>query len=94
MSESYMTGQILLDHVNKISKNPGHENLLILGRGATNEESEKLMNKELEVLSDYIKQRVEFKNIQTGVYYSYNAKEKIRAEKDRKVDEMVIHAAA
>jgi len=94
MSESYMTGQILLDHVNKISKNPSHENLLILGRGATNEESEKLMNKELEILSDYIKQRVEFKNIQTGVYYSYNAKEKIRAEKDRKVDEMVIHAAA
>jgi len=94
MSESYMTGQILLDHVNKISKNPNQENLVILGRGATDFKSEKLMGKELESLSDYIKQRIEFKNIQTGVYYSYNAKEKLRTDKDKEVDQMVIHAAA
>ena len=94
MSESYMTGQILLDHVNKISKNPNQENLLILGRGATDVKSENLMTKELESLSDYIKKRIKFKNIKTGVYYSYNAKENLRTDKDKEVDEMVIHAAA
>ena len=76
MSKSYMTGQILLDRVNKISQNPKKENLVILGRGATDFKSEELMKKELESLSDYIKQRIEFKKIQTGVYYSYNSKEK------------------
>ena len=94
MSESYMTGQILLDSVNKISKNPSQEKLVVLGRGAIDEKSEKLMNKELEGLSDYIKQRTTFKSIQTGIYYSYNAKEKIRTLKDNEIDEMVIHAAA
>ena len=94
MSESYMTGQILLDRVNKISKNPGEENLVILGRGAIDKKSEKLMNKELERLSDYIKQRAVFKSIQTGIYYSYSAKDKIRDLKNSEVDEMVIHAAA
>ena len=94
MSESYMTGQILLDRVNKISKNPNQENLVILGRGATDVKSEKLMSEELESLSDYIKQRIKFKNIQTGIYYSYNAKENLRTDKDKEVDQMVINAAA
>jgi sirohydrochlorin ferrochelatase len=94
MSESYLTGQILLDRVKKISKNSTQEKLVILGRGALDEKSEKLMKKELEELSSYIKQRKKFKSIQTGIYYSYNAKEKLRIKKDNEVDEMVIHTAA
>jgi len=94
MSESYLTGQILLDRVNKISSNPSQEKLVILGRGALDEKSEKLMTKELEELSDYIKQRKVFRSIQTGIYYSYNAKEKLRETKDNEVDDMVIHTAA
>ena len=57
MSESYLTAQILFDRVKKISSNPNQENLVILGRGALDEKSENLMKKELEELSDYIKQR-------------------------------------
>ena len=94
MSESYMTGQILLDSVKKISKNPNQESLVILGRGATDVKSENLMSKELESLSGYIKKRIEFKNIQTGIYYSNNANENLRVNKDKEVDEMVMHAAA
>ena len=94
MSESYLTAQILFDRINKISSDPNQEKLVILGRGALDEKSEKLMKKELEVLSDYIKQRKVFKSIQIGIYYSYNAKDKLRVLKDDKVNEMVIHTAA
>ena len=94
MSESYLTAQILFDRVKKISSNPSQEKLVILGRGALDEKSEQLMKKELEELSDYIKQRKVFKSIQVGIYYSYNAKDKLRSLKDSKVDDMVIHTAA
>ena len=92
--ESYLSAQILLDHVKKISNNPSQERLVVLGRGALDEKSEKTMKKELDELSDYIKERHKFKSIQTGIYYSYNAKEKLRVIKDKEVDEMVIHTAA
>ena len=94
MSGSYLIAQILLDSVNKLSKNPTEENLLFIGRGATDEKSEKLIKEELEQLVNYIKKRKTYKSVQVGVYYSYNADEKIRKTKDNEVDEMVIHAAA
>ena len=94
MSESYLTTQILFDRVKKISSNPNQEKLVILGRGALDEKSEQLMKKELEELSDYIKQREVFKSIQVGIYYSYNAKDKLRVLKEGKVNDMVIHTAA
>ena len=94
MSESYLTAQILMDLVNKISQKPNHEKLLILGRGAIDKKSEKLINDELIGLSNYIAKRKSFKTIKTGVYYSYNAPEKIRTLQDNEVDEMVIHTAA
>jgi protoheme ferro-lyase len=52
------------------------------------------MKKELEKLSEYIKERHTFKSIQTGIYYSYNSNEKLRDLKDKEVDDMVIHTAA
>jgi sirohydrochlorin ferrochelatase len=94
ISESYLSAQILLDHVKKLSKNPSQEKIVILGRGALDEKSENLMKKELEKLSDYIKKRHTFKSIQTGIYYSYNSKEQLRELKDKEVDDMVIHTAA
>lgn len=94
MSGSYLIAQILLDSVNKLSKNPTEENLLLVGRGAIDEKSEKLIKEELEQLVNYIKKRKTYKSVQVGVYYSYNADEKIRKTKDNEVDEMVIHAAA
>ena len=94
ISESYLSAQILLDHINKISKNPSKERIVILGRGAVDKESEILMKGELEKLSDYVKERHSFKSIQTGIYYSYNSQEKLREIKDREVDEIVIHTAA
>ena len=94
MSRSYLTAQILLDRVNKISEHPEQENLLLIGRGAIDEKSEKIYKKELEQLATYIKARKQYKSVQIGVYYSYNADETIREAKDHEVDEMVIHAAA
>ena len=78
----------------KLSKNPSQEKVVILGRGALDEKSENLMKKELEKLSEYIEERHTFKSIQTGIYYSYNSKEKLRSLKDKEVDDMVIHTAA
>ena len=94
MSGSYLIAQILLDSVNKLSKNPTEENILLVGRGAIDEKSEKLIKEELKQLVNYIKKRKTYKSVQVGVYYSYNADEKIRKTKDNEVDEMVIHAAA
>ena len=94
ISESYLSAQILLDHINKLSKNPSKERIVILGRGAVDKKSEILMKGELEKLSDYVKKRHSFKSIQTGIYYSYNSQEKLREIKDREVDEIVIHTAA
>ena len=94
ISESYLSAQILLDHIKKISKNPSKERIVILGRGAVDKKSEILMKGELEKLSDYVKERHSFKSIQTGIYYSYNSQEKLREIKDREVDEIVIHTAA
>ena len=94
ISESYLSAQILLDHINKLSKNPSKERIVILGRGAVDKKSEILMKGELEKLSDYVKERHSFKSIQTGIYYSYNSQEKLREIKDREVDEIVIHTAA
>jgi|TARA_B110000438_G_scaffold140615_1_gene135785 protoheme ferro-lyase len=94
ISESYLSAQILLDHINKLSKNPSKERIVILGRGAVDKKSEILMKGELEKLSDYVKKRHSFKSIQTGIYYSYNSQEKLREIKDKEVDEIVIHTAA
>jgi hypothetical protein len=92
--DSYLSAQILLDHAKKISKTPSVEKLVVLGRGAIDEKSEKKMKQELDKLSEYVKARHNFKSIQTGIYYSYNAKDKLRDLKDKQVDDMVIHTAA
>ena len=94
ISESYLSAQILLDHIKKISKNPSKERIVILGRGAVDKKTELLMKRELEKLSKYVKERHSFKSIQIGIYYSYNSQEKLREIKDREVDEIVIHTAA
>ena len=94
LSESYLSAQILLDHVKQISNNPSQEKLVILGRGALDEQSEKLMKEELKRLTEYVKSREVFKSIKTGIYYSYNAKEELRELKDKEVDDLVIHTAA
>ena len=57
ISESYLSAQILLDHINKLSKNPSKERIVILGRGAVDKKSEILMKGELEKLSDYVKKK-------------------------------------
>ena len=94
ISESYLSAQILLDHINKLSKNPSKERIVILGRGAVDKKTELLMKRELEKLSKYVKERHSFKSIQIGIYYSYNSQEKIKEIKDREVDDIVIHTAA
>ena len=47
MSDSYLIAQILLDRLNKVSRDQENEKLVILGMGATDEETENIIAKEL-----------------------------------------------
>ena len=94
MSESYLTSQILLDQLGSISKNPANERLVVLGMGAVDEATEKSIRKEYEKIVDYLKLRMPFKEVNIGLYYDYGVEGKIRKNKNKEVDDMVIHTAA
>ena len=94
MSDSYLISQILLDRVNKLSQNQEKEKLVILGMGATDEETENEITKEYEKIANYIKQHKKFKEVSVGIYYDYGVGRKIRKEKNKEVDNLVIRTAA
>ena len=94
MSNSYLIAQILLDRVNKLSEDQENEKLVILGMGVTDKESESSISKEYQKVVDYIKERKKFKEVSVGLYYDYGVERKIRKEKNKKVDNMVIRTAA
>ena len=94
MSNSYLIAQILLDRVEMLSQNQKQEKLVILGMGATDEETERAIAKEYQIIVDYIKERKKFKEVSVGLYYDYGVERKVRREKNKKVDDMVIRTAA
>jgi sirohydrochlorin ferrochelatase len=94
MSENYMISQILMDRVNTISRDPKNERLIVLGMGAVDEKSEKLIREEYENLIEYVQLRKNFKDVQVGIYYDYGAETKLRTNKNKEVDDIVIRTAA
>lgn len=94
MSKSYLISQILLDRVSDISQNPEQERLIILGMGAVDEKSENLIKKELKNFTNYVQARKHFQKIETAVYYTRGAEEKLREQKNGEVDNMIIHSSA
>jgi sirohydrochlorin ferrochelatase len=94
MSKNYMIAQILLDRVNSISRDPENERLVVLGMGAVDEDSEKLIRREYEHLIEYVQLRKNFKDVQVGIYYDYGVERKLRNKKNKEVDDIVIRTAA
>lgn len=92
MAESYLVGQIVLDHVEVMSRDPEQERLFVIGVGATDEASERALKADLDRLISYVSHRKSFKETQAVVYYDRDA---AGAEaKNKAVDASIIQAAA
>jgi hypothetical protein len=92
MAESYLVGQILLDRVEAVSRDPEQERLFVIGVGATDEASERALNADIETLLAYVRERRSFKETRAVVYYDRDASE---AEANNEaVDTLIMEAAA
>jgi sirohydrochlorin ferrochelatase len=92
LAESYLTGQILLDRVETLSRDPEQERLLLAGFGATNEANEDALKKDQDRLLTYITQRKKFREARTLVYYDRVASG--GEEKNKSVDTIITATAA
>jgi sirohydrochlorin ferrochelatase len=73
MAHDYLIGQIILDRIATLSEHPESERLILVGTGATDEASEKLLKADLEKLSLYVKSYKAFRETETVVYYDRDA---------------------
>jgi hypothetical protein len=73
LAASYLIGQIVLDRVEALSRDPEQERLLLVGFGATNEANEEALKKDLDRLLGYIAQRKQFRDTHALVYYDRTA---------------------
>ncbi len=92
MSDSYLTGQILIDRVEAISSEPAREQLIVTANGAVDEASERRIRGEIENLLHDVTDRHHFAEVSVHVYYDRDAQD--REEKNRAVDEQIIRTAA
>jgi len=91
MAQSYLTSQILLDRVEKLSKQPVNERLVILGTGATDETSAQRIKQDIEALVQDVTDRHDFREVAVYVYYNQDSRQEKRNEA---VDELIIRTAA
>ncbi|SLM50126.1 conserved protein of unknown function [Nitrospira japonica] len=92
MADSYLIKQIVLDRVEKISKDSEEERLFIVGVGAVDGASERIMKRDLEKLVSYISERKSFKEATAVIYYDRDAPES--DARNRTADELIMQAAA
>jgi len=92
MVDSYLIKQIVLDRVEKISRESEEERLFIVGVGAVDETSERIMKRDLEKLVSYISERKAFKETTAVVYYDRDAPES--DTRNRMADDVITQAAA
>lgn len=69
MSESYLIGQVIVDRAADLSRDPEHEQVIIVGFGATDAASEQAMQADLKTLSEYLARYRRFRESRTVVYY-------------------------
>lgn len=92
MAESYLVGQILLDRMKAVSRDPEQERLFVIGVGATDEASERALTVDLEKVLSYVTDRKPFKEARAVVYYDRDA---AGAEtRNKTVDTLIMQAAA
>jgi sirohydrochlorin ferrochelatase len=73
MADDYLIGQIVLDRVNEISQQPDAERLILIGIGATDEASEKLLKTDVDRLLAYVDRYKHFRESESIVYYDREA---------------------
>ncbi len=92
MADSYLIKQILLDRVEKVSRESEEERLFVVGIGAIDEASERVMKRDLEKLVSYVSERKSFKEARVAIYYDRDAPGS--DAKNREVDSVVLQVAA
>lgn len=73
MAHDYLIGQIVLDRVEALSREPEQERLILIGTGATDEAGEKAMKADLDKLSAYVTRYKAFREAEAVVYYDRDA---------------------
>lgn len=73
MAESYLTNQVVLDRVEALSQDPEQERLILVGIGATDEASEKVLKADLDRLLAYVQQYKHFREAETVIYFDREA---------------------
>ena len=73
MAESYLTNQVVLDRVEALSQEPEQERLILVGIGATDEASEKVLKADLDKLLAYVQQYKHFREAETVIYFDREA---------------------
>jgi len=94
MRESHLTAQILLDRVDRLSRDPESERLIVIGVGAMDEEGEKTLRADLESIVRYVKRYRTFKETSVGVYYERDAEKGLKEKKNKEVDDLIVRTAA
>lgn len=94
MRESHLTAQILLDRVERLSRNPEEERLVVAGVGAMDEKSESALRADLTHLVGYVKRYRPFKETGVGIYYDREAEAGLRDKKNKEVDDLIVRTAA
>lgn len=92
MVASYLTGQILLDRIDALSRDPAQERLFVIGVGAANEASEAAIKADLERLLSYATHRKRLREARVVVYYDREAAG--AEQKNKAVDASITEAAA
>ena len=69
MSESYLIGQVVMDRAAELSRDADHEQVVIVGFGATDEANEKALQADVGKLSEYLARYRRFRESRTLVYY-------------------------
>ena len=69
MADSYLIGQVVLDRAMELSRDPEHEQMVVVGFGATDAANERAMHRDLNKLVDYLSRYQHFRESQAIVYY-------------------------
>lgn len=73
MADDYLIGQVLLDRVAAVSQQAETERLILVGIGAIDEASEKLLKADVDKLLAYVNRYKHFRESESVVYYDRDA---------------------
>ena len=79
MADSYLMAQVVVDRAMALSQDPEHEQVMVLGFGATDAANERAVRSDLNKLVDYLSRYQRFRESRALIYYDRaapNAEEK------------------